>query len=56
MDIKPMTIEEAIDILDKEIENGKVGEVASIEFIVAKNVVIEALMDRTTKEERMDCM
>ena len=56
MDIKPMTIEEAIDILDKEIENGKIGEIASIEFIVAKNVVIEALLNRTTKEERKDIL
>lgn len=49
--IKPLTIKEAIDILDREIEHGKVGEVASLDFIVAKNVVIEALQMNLSENE-----
>lgn len=50
--IKSMTIAEAIDILDNEIEYGEIGKVASIEFIIAKNVLVQALELRTTSEER----
>ena len=45
---KPMTLREACAILDRDIAEAEVGRVASIEFIVAKNVVINAI------EENLD--